>query len=91
MTGDRETGGFSFKLARYIKADERADIELGGYQSETEAIAVANAILSIPDTGLFVVHTMGYPVHRDCFACRAALARGVPFTALPCSETYWQS
>lgn len=93
MTGDRETGGFSFKLARQVEPypAEPVTIELGGYQSELEAIHVANALLTIPDTGLYIVHTPGYPVHRDCFACRAALTRGVPFTVLPCSETYWQS
>lgn len=92
MTGDRETGGFSFKLARDEDMNnERVEVVLGGYATETEAIEAANRILSIPLTGLFLVHEMGYPVHRNCFACRAALARGVPFTVLPCSETYWQS
>jgi hypothetical protein len=36
-------------------------------------------------------HVQGNPVHRDCPNCKWQLERGVPFTALPCSETYWSS
>ena len=64
-------------------------VQSGEYADERHAIEAA--ALMTKDTSLRVPHTPGNPVHRNCFACKVELHKGVPFTALPCSETYWSS